>query len=226
MTKNTREIIKVGILDDNSSKVTEIMTLLKYGMKKASIEKRNKYAKYILKPYEIIVQANIEDIIEEVIKKEIDCILVDYKLSSYATVNFTGVEFAKKLEEVLYNFPIFILTAYEDDLFDKEIYNAYQIFNYDRYLKEEAENIELNFKIIEQVLKRNREIKQWEKEIEILLPKAGLTAKIDAQLLELDSKIEKSINAKSAIPLKIKEDLSSNKIGKLLEKIDEILDKE
>lgn len=219
-------VIKVGILDDDESKVTQIITNLLYGMENASAEKKVKYSNYKFEPYEIKVQANIENMINEVIEEKLDCVLVDYKLSSYEIVDFTGVEFAIKLEEILDNFPIFILTAYEDDLFNNKIYNAYQVFNLDRYLSEDSEIVELNFKIIEQVLKRNKEIEQWEKEIEELLPKAGISAEIDAQLLALDTKLEKSINAKFAIPEKIKKDLSSNRIEKLLEKIDKLLDKE
>jgi len=57
-------------------------------------------------------------------QQKLDCVLVDYKLSSYEIVDFTGIEIAKYLEDTIYDFTIFILTSYEDDLFTNEIYNA------------------------------------------------------------------------------------------------------
>lgn len=222
-----KKVIKVGILDDDSSKIIEIETFLKYGISEfASEEKKLKYDKYDLDPYVIELQTDIEDMIEKIREEKLDCVLIDYKLSSYEVVNFTGVEFAKELEKILYDFPIFILTAYEDDLFNKEIYNAYQVFNYSEYLDNERKNLELNFKIIEQVLKKERELKEWEKEIIELLPQAGSSALIDDRILELDTKLEKSLNAKYAFPVKTKKDLSNNKIEELLKKIDKILEKE
>src|SRR5690606_24472341 len=127
---------------------------------------------------------------------------------------------------VLYDFPIFILTSYEDDLFANEIYNAYQVFNFERYLSEPLERVELNFKIIEQIQKSVKQKEQWEQEIYKLLPLAGTSEEIDSRLIELDTKLEKSINGKYSLPKKIKKDLGTNKLNELLEKIDRILDKE
>lgn len=218
--------LKIGILDDDTSKVTQIMTKLLIGMSEASPEKKIKYEDFEFEPYEIKVQQDIQKMIDEVIDKELDCVLVDYKLSSYEIVDFTGIEFAKHLEEVLYDFPIFILTSYEDDLFANEIYNAYQVFDFDRYLSEKLERIELNFKIIEQILKNNKQKKEWEREINALLPLAGTSQDIDSKILELDNKLEKSINGKYSIPAKIKKDLDTNKLDQLISKIDKLLEKE
>jgi CheY-like chemotaxis protein len=191
---------KIGILDDDSSKRTQIITRLIYGTTESSPCKTNKYKNYELDPCEMIVKNNIQDLIDDVFEQKIDCILIDYKLSSYENVDFTGVEFAKQLENVLYDFPIFILTSYEDDLFSKEIFNAYQVFAFDRYLSEESERIELNYKIIEQILKHNKQQEQWKNELLEKLPRAGTSQEIDSRIIELDTKLEKSINGASSIP--------------------------
>ena len=217
---------KIGILDDDSSKVTQIMSKLIFGMAEASPEKKIKYDDFEFEPYEIKVQQDIQCMIDEVFKQELDCVLVDYKLSSYEIVDFTGIEFAKHLEDTLYDFPIFILTSYEDDLFTNEIYNAYQVFDFDRYLSESSERIELNFKIIEQILKSSKLKKQCEQELCKLLPLAGNSEEIDSRIMELDTKLEKSINRKYSIPEKVKKDLETSKLNELIEKIDKILDKE
>ncbi len=221
-----KQKFKVGILDDDSSKVTQIITRLMYGMTEALPGKKDKYENYELEPYEIKVKNNIQDLINDVFEQELDCILIDYKLSSYENVDFTGVEFAKHLEDALYDFPIFILTSYEDDLFANEVYNAYQVFDFDRYLSEESERIELNYKIIEQILKDIKQKDQWHNELRKILPLVGTSEEIDSRIIELDTKLEKSINGIYSIPEKVKKDLEASKINELLAKIDELLDKE
>lgn len=217
-----KEILKIGIVDDEEQKVTQIMYKLKYGFEKEPI-KKNKYENYIFEVVEIDLEDEMEVVIDNIIKEKIDCLLIDYKLSSKSNFSHTGIELAKQVEKKLFDFPIFILTAYEDDLFQKEIYNAYQIFDVSRYLLETKEMIELNSKMIQQVLKYRKEKENWEKELIQLLSRAGESAEIDSRILELDSRIEKSIDGKSAIPLKMKKDLNSNKIDELIKKIDSIL---
>jgi FixJ family two-component response regulator len=221
-----KQKLRIGILDDDSSKVTQIMTKLMFGMTDASPEKKDKYDNFEFEPYEIKVQQDIQSMIDEVFEQKLDCVLVDYKLSSYEVAGFTGIEFAKHLEDALYDFPIFILTSYEDDLFANEIYNAYQVFDFERYLSESSERIELNFKIIEQIQKNVKQKEQWEQEIYKLIPLAGTSEEIDSRILEIDTKLEKSMNAKYSLPEKVKKDLGTNKLNELLGKIDKILDKE
>jgi len=220
------QIFKIGIIDDDSSKVTQIMVKLLEGFGKATSEKQEKYSMYKFFPIELEIKDELDEMIQQVLEEKLDCVLVDYKLSSYKNVGYSGVEFAKSLGEVLFDFPIFILTSYEDDLFLNEIFNAYQVFDFGRYLNEESERIELNYKIIEQILKTTKQKQKWEEEIKKLLPLAGQSQEIDSQLLDLDAKLEKSINGKNAIPDKIKKDLDSNKLTELLNKIDDILGKE
>ncbi|WP_242223160.1 hypothetical protein [Bacillus cereus group sp. BfR-BA-01380] len=219
------QIFRIGIIDDDSSKVTQIMIKLMEGFNKAKSEKQMKYSIYRLDPVELELKDNIDDMIQQVIEEKLDCVVVDYKLSSYKNVDYSGVEFAKTLEDALYDFPIFILTSYEDDLFFNEIFNAYQVFDFARYLNEESERIELNYKIIEQILKTTKQKQKWEEEIKRLLPLAGTSQEVDSKLLELDTKLEKSMNGVNAIPDKLKRDLDSNKLTELISKIDSILEK-
>ncbi|MBJ9989421.1 hypothetical protein [Paenibacillus sp. S28] len=217
---------KIGIVDDDTGKVTQIMTRLMQGIEGASPEKKQKYSQYRFEPIEIELSEDLTVMVQEIIKNKLDCLLVDYKLSSYQNVDYSGVELAKALEEALFEFPIFVLTSYDDDLFTNEIYNAYQVFDFDRYQNEDPERVELHFKIIEQILKTVKQKEQWEEELKRLLPQAGESDYIDSKILELDSKLERSIDGVNALPEGIRKDLSSNKISDLLAKIDEILEKE
>ncbi|MBD3861633.1 hypothetical protein IEE86_18180 [Bacillus sp. 28A-2] len=222
MTKN----LIIGIVDDDPGKVTQIMTRLIQGIEGAAPEKRQKYSQYKFKPIEIEIIEDLNAMVDNIINERLNCLLVDYKLSSYKSVDYSGVELAKALDGAIYDFPIFVLTSYDDDLFTNEIYNAYQVFDFDRYLNEEPERIELHFKIIEQILKTAKQKEQWEEELKRLLPCAGTSEDIDSRILEIDAKLEKSINGGSALPEGVRKDLSSNKISELLNRIDEILERE
>ena len=218
--------IRIGILDDDSSKVTQIMTQLLYGMKEATKTKIDKYSDYEFEPYEISVDLELDEMINFIRDNKIDCVLLDYNLSSYANVNYTGVQVAKNLESVFLDFPVFILTAYEDELYEQEIFNAYQVFDFSRYLSEKEERIELNYKIIEQVLKYDKQMEKWREELKSLLPVAGKSNEVDERILYLDTKLEKSIDAEKAIPEKIKRELQTDKIDELMRKIDKLINED
>lgn len=215
--------IKIGILDDDTSKVTQIITQLLYGMQEASKTKIDKYSEYEFEPYEISIDLEIDEMIDFIRENKIECVLVDYNLSSYANISFTGVQFAKCLESTLFDFPVFILTAYEDELYEQEVFNAYQVFDFTRYLSESDERIELNYKIIEQVLKYYKQIENWKGELRRLLPASGKSREIDDRILYLDTMIEKSIDAEKALPDRIKRELQADRVDKLMKKIDKLL---
>lgn len=221
-----KEKLKIGILDDDASKVTQIIGKLEDGFIKAESGKVSKYSKFELMPFELTVEESIEDVTKKIIELDLDCVLVDYKLSSYETVDYTGVDLVKHLLEILYDFPVFILTSHKDDLFNKEVFNAYQVFDFARYIGEDNERIELNFKIIEQILKYRNQQDKWKKEIKKLIPVAGSSSEIDERIFELDSYLERSIDGRTRIPDKVKKELSNDKITQLLLKLDKLIDSE
>ena len=72
-------------------------------------------------------------------------------------------------------------------------------------------------------VKYHKQLELWKKEIESLLPQKGQSAAIDKRILELDSKLEKSIDGHAAISDEVKNDLKSNKLDELIDKIDLLL---
>lgn len=217
------EEIKVGIIDDDGSKVTQIMTYLLYGMKDAPKQKADKYSNVRFEVFEIPLSVDMNDITEYIINEKIDALLIDYNLTSYATVPYTGVQLARYIQERFMEFPLFILTSYEDELYEQEVFDVYQIFDFERYLSEPKERIELHHKLLQQVVKYHKQLELWKKEIESLLPQKGQSAAIDKRILELDTKLEKSIDGHAAIPDKVKNDLCSSKLDELIGKIDLLL---
>lgn len=216
------ERLKIGILDDDSSKVTQIMNCLIKGVDGANKEKIIKYQEFKLDPIEIKIKNDTDKLIKEVIDKKIDCMIIDYKLSSFGIINFNGIDFAKELFNTLYDFPIFILTSYEDDLFCNEVYDAYKIFDFGRYLREDSERIEFNFKIIEQVCKTRKQFLLWENELLDIISRKGESEEIDSRIIDLDTKIERSLNGRFSFSKKKKIDWD-NKLDELITKLDEII---
>lgn len=217
--------LNIGIIDDDETKVTQIMIKLSKGVENASAEKVQKYSKYELKPVELkkydIDPSTILDVIRT---KKLNCLLIDYKLSSYESVDYNGIDLAKIVLEEFFAFPIFILTSHEDDLFDSELFDAYQVFDFGRYMSEDNERIELNFKVIEQILKYQNQLTKWEDELKSILPLFGSSNEIDSRIIELDGLIEKTISGKSTVGAKIKCELQNSKIDDLINKIDKLLE--
>lgn len=219
------ENLVIGIVDDDRSKVTQIITHLCSNWQSSTDTKLSKYSDYQLIPEEISLCADMDEVVAEIIEKKVECAIIDYRLSSYGSVGFTGVDLAKRLNSTKHGFPIFLLTAYEDDIYTKEIFDVYQVFNFDRYQNDDQERAELNRKIIEQILKYRKERAAWEAELESLLPHSGESADIDARILELDGYIEGSIDGRTAVTSELKKKLLEGKLDLLISKLDEIIEK-
>ena len=85
---------------------------------------------------------------------------------------------------------------------------------------------EINRKIVEQCIKRKRQIEEWKTQLEELLPKQGESREIDEKILDLDTKLEKSFDGEHAIPKELKEKLSGDNFTLLLSKLDDLLRRE
>ena len=107
-----------------------------------------------------------------------------------------------------------------------KLFDSYLVFDFDRYIGDDSERLEFNSKLIEQIKKYRLEIANCKSELESLLPDAGKSASIDARILELDSKLEKSIYGNAAISLPIKKGFTAEKINELISKIDSLIEGE
>ena len=70
------------------------------------------------------LKPKIDDMLDSIIDNKLDGIVIDYKLSSQKVISYSGVLLANRLGERLYSFPIFVLTTYQDDLFDHELFTS------------------------------------------------------------------------------------------------------
>lgn len=217
----------IGIIDDDAAKITQLITYLRLGWNDLNGNLvKEKYKDVTLNPIEISLINNLNDMVEKIYSSELDALIVDYKLSSQQNISYTGIELVEAIQDKLFEFPIFVLTSYQDDLFLKECFDVYQVFDFERYIEDQAERIELNSKIVEQIKKYRSSIARWKDELSMLLPQIGTNNKIDARIIELDTRIEKSIDGVSALSEKMKKDLGMDRIQNLIDKIDQLIDKE
>ena len=159
-----------------------------------------------------------------ILESHIDAVIADFDLSEQdETIHYTGADLVSLILEERELFPVFILTSYEDDAISKGedvniVYEKSEMANGEKFLERVKTQIEKYYN------------KLNEAEIRLLaLIEKGKAAKLDAQeeaeLEELDSLIEKSLNKKIIIPDKIKKDTEEDKLGDLLKKVDELANK-
>lgn len=214
----------IGIIDDDSTKVTQLLTYLDLGWEDEDGNLlKKKYEGVTLCPLEIKLESTEAEMVQKVYDIKPDALIIDYKLSSQQNIAYTGVSLASAIDAKLHDFPIFILTSFQDDVFSKECFDVYQVFDFERYIVDERERLEINSKIVEQIRKYNRTILQWKKELTQLLPLRGSKVSVDDRILELDTWIENSIDGTSALSPKMKRDLNGNHIQTLIAKIDSII---
>lgn len=200
-----KELYHIGIIDDDPSKITQMITMIRLCCDDEDGQPlKEKYANYKLDPIEITLEKTTDDMVERIVEADVDAVIIDYKLSSQQSVSYSGVSLAKELNQRLWGFPVFVLTTYQDDLFDHELFDSYLVFDFDRYIGDDKERIEFNSKLIEQIKKYRIEMATCKSELESLLPRAGESASIDARILELDSQLERSVYGNAAIALPIK----------------------
>lgn len=217
--------INVGVIDDDETKVTQIISALSDGVDGASEDIMNQYRDYELVPIEMNIGPEIDDIISELIEKNINALLIDYQLSSFEPrVNYTGVGVAVKTDNRFLGFPIFILTSFEAELYKHEVFDSYKVFDFFRYMDDEKERVNLNKKIIEQFLKRKKEIEIKKFELDKLLKQTNRTPEMDDCIIDLDDFLERSLDGQSALSKSQKKRLIDNRFDEVLELLHKVLE--
>ena len=222
-----REQYRIGIIDDDCTKVTQLITSIMLCCNNEDGQPlKEKYSNCDLVPVELSLSDTTDEMVEQVVAERLDAVIIDYKLSSQKAIDYSGVSVAYEIHSRLYNFPVFILTTYQDDLFEHELFDSYLVFDFSRYIGEEEERLELNAKLIQQIRKYRREIENWKLELRQLLPREGESESVDERILELDTRLEKTLNGNSSFSIPIKQGFTSEKIDELISKIDSLIEGE
>lgn len=220
---NTRTF-HIGILDDNKA-IQIKLTLIAHSLSINSI-------KYNFTAVEIPLDENIEKIIDNIEEAKVDYVWIDYDYSSIQEIAFNGIDIANALLARHEDFPLSIITSYEDKLYENDLpFKPENVISYEDFMNSNAiidestsDNIYLK-RIIRQILNYEKEEIYYKKKLNKLLNDKNLNnnVEIDSAILKLDNKLENRLNAKLALPEKLKQDFTNNKLDTLIEQLDKIL---
>lgn len=220
---NTRTF-HIGILDDNKA-IQIKLTLIAHSLSINSI-------KYNFTAVEIPLDENIEKIIDNIEEAKVDYVWIDFDYSSIQEIAFNGIDIANALLARHEDFPLSIITSYEDKLYENDLpFKPENVISYEDFMNSNAiidestsDNIYLK-RIIRQILNYEKEEIYYKKKLNKLLNDKNLNnnVEIDSAILKLDNKLENRLNAKLALPEKLKQDFANNKLDTLIEQLDKIL---
>lgn len=210
---------RVGILDDDESKIVEIVDKLSHAFTNLP-----QYSRYTLEPIEISIESDCSTTVETILNQGIECMIIDYNLGSFQVAGYNGVEVAYELWQHRKNMPVFILTSFDEDMYEHELFSAFQVFNYGRYMADDKEQKDIHKKIVRVIEINKKRINEWERELTQLLEHRGENVEIDSRILELDSELESTLDGTHALSLKTKMDLSESNLLKLVERLDKLLE--
>jgi hypothetical protein len=180
---------------------------------------RNYFEVFPLKP-----NKKKEITIEEILDCHVDAIIADFDLSEQdETIHYNGADLVNLILEVREQFPVFILTSYEDDAVSKGedvniVYEKSEMSNGEKFLE----------RVKNQIEKYQHRIEDAEKKLLALIEdskKRKLDAAEEEEIIKLDSLIEKALDKKTQIPEIIKHRNEAEDLSKLLKKVDELTKK-
>lgn len=215
--------INVGIIDDDQGKISSICTKLKYP-EFSSKSREDSYGNTKIIPTGVKIENNLEDMLENVLSNNFyDALLIDYKLASQSSAGYNGIELAKEILNSKSNIPIFILTSYEDELFNNEKFSSYQIFDVERFLNDRDEREEIYIKIIKQLEFVEQQLTDWKEELLKLKEIESKNSSELSRFIELDNLIEKTVSGNNKLNTVKKLESESKKFDSLLEKIEKLI---
>lgn len=168
-------------------------------------------------------RADISETVSLIFENFVDAVVADFRLSEEdPTVHYNGSDLIKEILNVREDFPVFILTSFEDDAVDQGfdvniVYEKVDVQETSKFFD----------KVILQIKKHKAKIETAELKILELTEKrknTSLTNSEEQELLELDSLIEKSLDRKSKMPTDLKESTNSERLKELLNKADKIIE--
>ncbi len=213
--------LKVGIIDDEQAKATDIKTKVKLSGEFILNDKT-----YSLNPVIVEVKPTIEEMISIIKEKRIDALIIDYVLTR-KNANYKGVELAKAIMNNFGEYPIFILTSYAEDLFNTENISVYNVYNYGYFNDNKDPNYRKDVfnKIVKEIVNYKEQVDLYDNELKGLIEKENKTADDIDKIQSLSSKIEKHIlNVDVSISKKTQIDFTSNKLVEIMEKIEKKLE--
>jgi DNA-binding NtrC family response regulator len=173
-----------------------------------------------------VPEDSLDELLEYINSENFDAIVTDHKLNEKkSSIEYDGIDLVRAIQEKKENFPCFILTGWDKDAVENgDDANIVYLKNFED--PEGDTHATFLDKIKNQILKYRKRIKDSEEELLSLIEKSKnepLIAQEEARLLELDTFIEKSTNAPSALPEHLKGTKNLDELHKMIDSTDKLL---
>jgi DNA-binding NarL/FixJ family response regulator len=176
--------------------------------------------------FEVVVVKPKEDInetVKDILDSSVDAIVSDFKLSEEApNVHYNGSDIINAILEIREDFPVFILTSFEQDAEDKGsdvniVYEKVDVQESSKFFDKVIHQIKKHKAKIESAEIRILELKEKQKD-------DTLTMSEEQELLDLDSLVSKSLDKRGFIKDDIRVSTNTDRLQALINKADDIIE--
>jgi len=170
---------------------------------------------------------DIDELISTIRTEKIDAIAIDYKLMDHdSSFKFNGDYFLKSIQDILLDYPSFILTNNPDQAKQESSQiNPFYILNKGRM---ELANPELRMDVLT-IIKNYKEQVQKDvmmlRELENIRVIKGLSSSQENDYVELNHKLDRTIDQRSCISSSFYSNGTNSKLDTVINKAEEILKK-
>lgn len=177
-----------------------------------------KFEVVVIKPKE-----DINETVREILSSSVDAIVSDFKLSEEAPmVHYNGSDVINAILGIREDFPVFILTSFEQDAEDKGsdvniVYEKVDVQESSKFFDKVVHQIKKHKAKIESAETRLIELKEKQKN-------TSLTMTEEQELLDLDSLVSKSLDKRGFIKEDIRVSSNTDRLKALIKKADNIID--
>lgn len=175
----------------------------------------------------------LKEMLEDIEQNHPNAIIVDFRLNEKQTdipynVCYNGVELLNEIQAQKPNYPCFVITSYDDDaVADSDDVNFVYIKK-SLHFSSNAGKVPFAQRVKCQIDKYLARVENAKAELSVLLEKRKLgkaNVKDEGRIIELDSFLEKTIDASAAIPDEMKHLSNMDRLNSLIGKVDQLISK-
>lgn len=175
----------------------------------------------------------MEEMIDKIWSLCPDAIVTDFQLNDKKVdidynVKYNGVELIKALRAQRENFPCFVITSFDDEAVnDSDDVNLVYIKDV-LYPKANNEKVIFAERVTQQINKYRSRIETAKQELAKLINKRrsiGANVYDEQRIIELDTFLERALGAESSVPPELKAFSNLDRLNRLINKVDELLER-
>ena len=175
----------------------------------------------------------VEQMIDKIWSFCPDAIVTDFRLSEIRegvnyTVMYNGIDLLNTVRAQRNDFPCFVITSFDDQAvnFSEDVnlvYDKIQLLT-----SRENEKVPFASRVIQQIDKYRARLKSAELELLSLLAKRK-TGEVNVyeedRIIELDTILERALSVQDSVPKELKKFTNLDRLNKLIDKVDELLNR-